>query len=64
MEKENGFALLRLFPHCNKDVLLRNRDYQSTVLLIMVTSVSMSLKMVSVAATSKQDSMQICLDVS
>lgn len=58
MGKQNAFALLVLFPH-RKHILLCYRDNENSVLVIMVTSVSLSLEMVSVAATSKQDSMQI-----
>lgn len=58
MGKQNAFPLLALFPHL-RHILLCCSDNQNSVLVIMVTSVSPSLKMVSVAATSKQDSMQI-----
>lgn len=59
MENENGFTLLVLFLHLNKNVLWCYKDYQNAVLLIMVSRMSVSLKMVSVAAMSKKNSMQI-----
>lgn len=58
MGKQNVLTLLVLFPHL-EHILLCYRDNENSVVVIMVTSVSLSLKMVSVAATSKQDSMQI-----
>lgn len=61
--KQNAFALLVLFPVLT-NILLCHRDYQNSVLLVMVTSVFVSLEMGSVAAITKQDSVQISFDVS